>query len=57
MILLLVAICASIPVAFGMKWLNIKNVSKERGKEQAGVENQTVFLNNQDRSSAREKDR
>lgn len=34
MILLVVAICISVPTAFGMEWLNIKRVSREREKEQ-----------------------
>jgi hypothetical protein len=48
MILLLVTICVSIPVAFGMKWLNIKGVSIERERERAVLENRTVFAENQD---------
>ncbi|CAG8953636.1 hypothetical protein HYFRA_00010095 [Hymenoscyphus fraxineus] len=35
MIFLLATICISIPIAFGMKWLNIKNVSIERENTKA----------------------
>jgi hypothetical protein len=52
MILLLITICVSIPVAFGMKWLNIKDVSIEREKEKAEVESLAVFVEKQRMSSA-----
>ncbi|EPE30603.1 MFS general substrate transporter [Glarea lozoyensis ATCC 20868] len=44
MILLLVTICVSVPVALGMKWLNIKEVSieRERVKASMGIEAQVV---------------
>jgi hypothetical protein len=44
MILLLVTICVSVPVALGMKWLNIKEVSieRERVKASVGIEAQVV---------------
>lgn len=45
-IFLVIVICVSVPTACGMKWLNIKRISREReeekraqNQEKAGVEN------------------
>lgn len=44
MILLLVTICVSVPVALGIKWLNIKDVSREREKRKAAAEESITIV-------------
>lgn len=51
MIFLLATICISIPIAFGMKWLNIKDVSAER--EIAKAEERRGIIENGGETPAR----
>jgi hypothetical protein len=51
-ILLLAVICISVPTACGMKWLNIKKISREREERKMELEGVTGDLNRAEKDTS-----